>query len=144
MTGSIHRNLERALYRRGFSHPQVRQLMLVQIYLGLASTVLCFAVGGLTAWPLAFAAGALLATWNFYHLARFATTLLGAAYSRGMLVSLLARFYGRLLLTGAALFALLFWGELSISAMLAGLSSLVLSIFCWGVANLAGYTTKEA
>ena len=92
-------------------------------------------------WALALAAGTVLITFNFWSLAKFGQHL---AYMRkGAVVSLLIRFYGRLILSGLALYGLIVFGECSIYALLAGLSTVVVNAIFWGVAGLR-QKVKEA
>ena len=143
----LHRKLERALYVRGFTHPQTRGLMQTQLYacallcaLGLASGPL----GGFVAWSLPMVLGALLATWNFHHICRFAGAVFLEPFSRGLVARLLILFYGRLFVTGAVIFVLLRYCGASSFALLAGLSSVVAAAIAWSALHLTGYTMKEA
>ena len=140
----LREKIEGFLYRQGFTHPQVRRVMLVQVYVALAMCAAGLALGGFAVWPLFMALGALLATWNFYHLSRSVSQLVYVEYSRGMLVGLVVRFYGRLLVTGFVLAALIYWGGAPMSALLTGLSSVVATIVCWGALQMTGTTLKEA
>lgn len=138
----INRGIEKALYERGFYAPQIRALVRYQVYVaGVSFLTLCLLpfVGN---WPLVFVAGVLLATYNFYAMAKFVQQIVTTKFTKGMLVSLLARVYGRLLLTGVALFVLIVWVKASLVALLAGLTTVVATILVW--AGLQIIHVKEA
>jgi hypothetical protein len=82
-------------------------------------------------WGPAFAAGALLATVNFFFLAKVIQEIVHV--QRGAVAALLFGFYLRLILTGVALFLLIAWGEVSAVALLAGLTTVVVAIFVWSL-----------
>lgn len=140
--GSLNHRIEKWLYKRGFANADVRQVMRLQIVVCLG---FCLAgMGALTVtllgqrwFGLGLVAGTLLATWNFYHLAKGVPGLLRGGFERGKAVTLLVSFYGRLFLTGAVLFSLIFWAQVSYIALLTGLSSVVATIALWGMARSA-------
>lgn len=138
----IPERIDRALLRRGFSQLEVRRLVRAQIVLSGALVLACLVAAGLSAWGLAFAAGAVLATVNFYSLARFVQHLVNQP--RGAVMALLLRFYGRLILTGAALYGLIVWLNAPAWALLAGLSTVVVTAVYWGASRLHGHNVKEA
>jgi hypothetical protein len=142
MLARTKERIEAALYRRGFTVPEVRQVVRNQVLLAMVSTVaglLCLAI---TPLALHFALGALLVTVNFYALAKFVQE---AVYvKQGQIVALLVQFYGRLLLTGLLLFAMVVWLEVSVAALSAGLSTLVVTIVTWGATQIFGHKVKEA
>ncbi len=138
----IPERIDRALLRRGFSQMEVRRLVRVQIVLSGVLALACIVAAGLSAWGLAFAAGAALATVNFYSLARFVQHIVNQP--RGAVMALLLRFYGRLILTGAALYGLIVWLNAPAWALLAGLSTVVVTAVYWGASRLHGHNVKEA
>lgn len=139
MLTGISRRIESALYRRGFRHQEVRRLVTMQISLAAGLSLLLAATG---MWGLAFAAGALIVTVNFYHLARFAQI---AVYERyGAVGAQLMRFYLRLGLTGVALYGLIVWLQVPLSGLLAGLTTVVATALAFGATRLAGQKVKEA
>jgi hypothetical protein len=145
MAGRMRRlndRVEKGLYRRGYVHPDVRQLVRNQIYIMAASLL----IGGLLApvvpAALHFAAGTVLVSLNFFSLARFAQGITRTQH--GAVVALLARFYGRLILTGAVLFALIVWAHAPLVALLAGISTVVVNAVYWGITRHSGQNAKEA
>ncbi|WP_027179744.1 ATP synthase subunit I [Maridesulfovibrio bastinii] len=143
-----NQKIESFLRRRGFTHPDIRCLVRNQLYLALGACVFAVMATGsaqwtniLTPWAMAFAAGTLLISINFWSLAKFGQHLV---YMRkGAVTSLLIRFYLRLILTGVALYGLIAYCNLPIVAILAGLSTVVVNAIFWGVAGLR-QKVKEA
>ncbi len=138
----MNQKIESFLHRRGFTHPDVRSLVRNQLYLTAGTCLLAALLSiGFAQWALGLAAGAVLITFNFWSLAKFGQHL---AYMRkGAVVSLLVRFYGRLILSGLAIYGLIVWGQCSIYALLAGLSTVVVNAIFWGVAGFR-QKVKEA
>ncbi|MFW6324920.1 MAG: ATP synthase subunit I [Desulfovibrionales bacterium] len=132
---NLDHRVEAGLYRRGFTNQDVRSLIKIQLYLATTGSA-----GVLLAMPLlwggAFFAGALLATLNFYSLARIVQQLVFV--QKGAVVPLLVSFYARLILTGAALYALIVWAGVPVVALLAGLTTVVVTILIWGVIAFRG------
>ncbi len=139
MMGKVRHSVESALYRRGFRQPDVRRLVALQIMLA-AGLSLLFAFTGM--WGAAFAAGALIATVNFYALARFAQMAIhvpqGAAGAQVM------RFFIRLGLTGVVLYVLIIRLGVPLSGLLAGLTTVVVTALAWGAVRYSGQKVKEA
>lgn len=141
--------IERFLRRRGYTHPDVRRLVALQIVLAAVASALALAVCGAGScgnlgWSVA--AGALLATVNFASLARFAQHL--PYVQQGAVAALLIRFYGRLALTGLALAGCIILGRASVAGLLAGLSTVLVTGTYWGLSTcrsrLGGDNVKEA
>ncbi|SKA97119.1 ATP synthase I chain [Paucidesulfovibrio gracilis DSM 16080] len=129
----MFRKLEAMLYKRGFTHPQVRAMVRNQLVL---ATLSILTVNGLTlfsVWGWSFAAGCLLMTVNFWWMAKAGQKLVSA--QKGAVTALLILFYGRMALTGLALFALIAWLDASVSGLLVGLSTVVVNAITWGTAN---------
>ncbi|WP_235896507.1 ATP synthase subunit I [Oceanidesulfovibrio marinus] len=144
MAGRLSHGVEAKLYKRGFTQPAVRRLITWQVLVTLAvlpAGVLFFWLG---LWPLAFVAGSLLATFNFYFLAKSLQQIVFVKYDRQLLVSVLLRFYGRLGITAVALFLLIVWCRVPVVALVAGLSTVVATIVVWGGARLFEQNAKEA
>jgi len=140
----IHQRVETFLYKRGFKAPEIRQLVRNQLYILAVS---CFAAVGLGWFSpefLYFAMGTLLVTFNFYSLAKFVQQLVLFKSTRKAVVELLLRFYGRLFLSGLFLCVLIAWVGVSAVALLAGLSTVVVTIFLWGGSRFIGQKVKEA
>lgn len=143
-TGTLSHKVEARLYQQGFTQPAVRRLIAWQILLTMAvlpAGALFFWIG---LWPLAFVAGSVLATFNFYFLAKSIQQIVYVQYDRQLLVSMLFRFYGRLGITAVALFLLIVWCRVPVVALVAGLSTVVATIVVWGGARLFEQNAKEA
>jgi hypothetical protein len=127
--GSLDQKVEAWLYRRKFANPGVRGLVKSQLYVALLSSVIVLVIA--PQWAIGVTAGAVLATFNFFFLAKVIQEIV---YVRGGAVgALLFGFYLRLFLTGAALYLLIVWGEMSAVAILAGLTTVVVTILMWSV-----------
>lgn len=144
MLKSSARKTDEWLWRRGFRASEIRLLLRCQMLVSGVSLLAGVACAPLRDWGLWFGVGAALSTFNFYALARFVQGIVFLPYTRAMAAGLMFRFYGRLLLTGLALFGLIVWLKVSVTALLAGLSTCVLSIAAWGIARGAGQKVKEA
>ncbi|MDY7000249.1 MAG: ATP synthase subunit I [Thermodesulfobacteriota bacterium] len=140
----IHQRIETILYKRGFKAPEIRQLVRNQLYILVASSVAAAGLGWFLPAVLYFAMGVLLITFNFYSLAKFVQQLVFFKSTGKAIVELLLRFYGRLFLTGLILFVLIAWVGVSAAALLAGLSTVVVTIFLWGGSRFIGQKVKEA
>ncbi len=141
---TVAHKIEKALYARGFTSAPVRKLMRNQIFVLLGSVMLLLLVPFAGWWPLDFAVGSLLVTYNFYALARFVQQMVLQTYTKEKLFGLLVRVYGRLLLTGLTLFVLIRWGQASVPALVAGLSTVAATIIIWGLAQRFEQNVKEA
>jgi hypothetical protein len=127
--GSLDQKIEAWLYRRGFVIQEVRRLVKCQLYVSLMSSVGALILA--PSWGGGFAAGALLMTLNFIFLARVIQELVYVR--RGAVTALLFGFYLRLFMTGAALYLLIVWVGVSAVALLAGLTTVVVTILMWSV-----------
>ncbi|MFW6323674.1 MAG: ATP synthase subunit I [Desulfovibrionales bacterium] len=132
---SIDRRIESGLYRKGFENPVMRKLVRLQLYLGVVGSAAAMIVSP-GEWGPAFLAGAVLATLNFYSLARLIQQLVFVR--KGAVLVLLISFYGRLILTGVLLFVLIAWVHASAMGLLAGLTTVVVTILMWGVLFVLG------
>jgi hypothetical protein len=134
----LQTRIERQLYKRGFHVPDVRKMAGQQMELMLLS-VLALPLGRL---GFDYFAGVALATLNFLALARIIQELV---YLRKGAVSVqLFSFYGRLILTAGVLFVLIAYAGSSVSALLVGLSTVLINILLWGLSQLLGKKSKEA
>ncbi|MDK2955173.1 MAG: hypothetical protein PWQ57_669 [Desulfovibrionales bacterium] len=139
----IIQRLDKALYRRGFRLEAIRQLVRNQILLALLSALAFFAAAGISKASLGFFAGAAIVTLNFYALALVAPGLVHLA--KGAVAPLLFQFYGRLILTGILLYLLIAWLHVSIIALLAGLSTVMVNALLWAALfYIIGRKVKEA
>jgi hypothetical protein len=127
--GNLDLRIESWLRRRGYVNPGVRGLVKSQLYVATLCSAAALVL--FRPWGPAFAAGALLATVNFFFLAKVIQEIVHV--QRGAVAALLFGFYLRLILTGVALFLLIAWGEVSAVALLAGLTTVVVAIFVWSL-----------
>ena len=139
----IH-NLDKQLFKDGFTKPELRGLLKVQIILVLCAACLALCLSWISVWPLAFAAGASIVTLNFYWMAGFVRQITRFTYDRMLLAGLLVRFYGRLVLTGILLFVLILWLKVPVIPLLMGLSTVVATIVIWGATRMVEQKAKEA
>ncbi|WP_035252113.1 ATP synthase subunit I [Desulfocurvus vexinensis] len=129
-------SIERQLLRRGFSHRETRMLVRDQLALTGALCALALVLGWRWPWLLDAAAGALLASFNFYLLAGFLQRVL--VNRDGAVANLLLRFYGRLILTAAVMVGLIAWAGASIPALLLGLSTGIATVLIWAISRVTG------
>ncbi len=141
---SIRQKIESRLYRLGFSAPIVRHLLCTQIMICAAALIAGVAFFMLTLWPLAFAAGAVLATFSLWNIARFAQAHVHQQFSAQLGLLLFFSFTGRFLLIGVALFALIVLLRLPIIPLVLGLTSTIAGIAVWGISRYSRKTAKEA
>ena len=102
MIQKARHSIESVLYRHGFRNADVRHLVTLQIMLA-AGLSLLFALTGM--WGAAFAAGAFIATVNFFALAKFAQVAIHVP--QGAVGAQVMRFFLRLAATGLALYGLI-------------------------------------
>lgn len=140
----IHHKTEAGLFKRGFKSPEVRKIVRNQLYILCLSLITAAALGWISPIFLHFAAGVILITYNFYSLAKFVQQIVFFRSSGKAVFELLIRFYGRLIITGVALFALIVWAGVSVPALLAGLSTVIVTILFWGATQMLGHKVKEA
>ncbi len=139
----IHR-VDKFLYNRGFNHPQVRSLMRAQLLVALSSSLSLALVPFLGLWVVYFTLATLLMTYNFYALAKFVQLIVHQRFTRTLLFSLLIRVYGRLIVTGLALYVLVSLCHASLPALFAGLGTVAITIVVWGLAQRFEQNVKEA
>ncbi len=138
MCKNMRRKIERRLYDWGFHVPEVRGLALRQIYM-LMATVPCALMGKT---GLDIAVGVLLGTMNFLALGKIVQELI--SMQKGAVLIQLFSFYGRLVLTALAFYLLIAFTGASAIMLLLGMSTVVLNILLWGMAQFLGKTSKEA
>lgn len=134
----MRRKIERRLYDWGFHVPEVRGLALRQIYM-LMATVPCALMGKT---GLDIAVGVLLGAMNFLALGKIVQELI--FMQKGAVLIQLFSFYGRLVLTALAFYLLIAFTGASAIMLLLGMSTVVLNILLWGMAQFLGKTSKEA
>lgn len=134
MLAVLVQKIDAMLYRRGFALGDARRLMRNQMLLGALGSVAAVLVTGFSTWGFSFAAGALLISINFWWLSKAAQELVRVR--QGAMFTLLMLFYGRLLLTGAAIALLIVWFGASAFGLLAGLSTVVVNATLWGILQI--------
>lgn len=127
------RALDRFLLKRGFEHPEARALMRSQLMVATTSSLALLVMGRISEWALAFAAGAAVATFNFWALARVVQRLVYV--QRGAVLTLLLIFYGKLILSGIALYLLIGVWQVPVWSLVLGLSTVVVTITAWGLVH---------
>ncbi|MDL2267798.1 hypothetical protein LJC46_07430 [Desulfovibrio sp. OttesenSCG-928-G15] len=136
--------LERRLYSFGFTLPVVRHMVCVQLMVTAAGLTLGLLFIWLSAWPLAFGAGAALATYSLWHVAKVAQGMVHLEFSAALAMRLFLGFSLRMLLIGVVLFALIVWLGAPVAPLLVGLTSAVISIALWGISRFSRKPVKEA
>ena len=140
----FHHWVERRLYNRGFSSPQVRSLLATQMLVTAAAAIPGVTLCWLTLWPLSFAVGAAIAGFSFWNIARFAQAAIHTPYSTALALRLFIGFSARLILISVVLFALIVWLRAPLAPLLIGLGSAMAGIVVWGLSRLSRKTVKEA
>ena len=141
---SIREKIESRLYHLGFSSATVRHILCTQGMLCGAALIAGLLLFPLTAWPLSFAAGALIAAYSLWGIARFAQANVRQQYSTILVLKLLFSFTGRFLIIGIALFVLIVQIKAPIIPLVIGLTSTVAGIVAWGISRYFRKTAKEA
>ncbi|WP_243544364.1 ATP synthase subunit I [Pseudodesulfovibrio tunisiensis] len=139
MMRKLNQMVERLLVRSGFAHPEVRVIVRNQIYVSLGTSLAIMLVLACSPWALAYAAGAVLATVNFWALARIAQQLVYVR--KGAPFILFAIFMGKMVLSGLALYWLIGIVRIPIWGLVAGLGTVVANI---AVSNLVQMGRKNA
>jgi len=139
--GRMNHRTEAFLRRNGFYLEDVRNLVRNQIYMFILGCALV-AFSGFSEWALAFGAGCTVSTINFWLLAKGLQSVVHNP--DGAIAVSLIRFYGRLVLSGLALFGLIIWASLPLAALIAGLSTVIVNILFWGVFRFHRQKVKEA
>ena len=143
MMQNLRDGLDRWLYRRGYVHPEVRELVRNQLVLTALVCVACLPFAGVSVTAWSFAAGTAIITANFCSLAKFGQRITGFGNKREAIAAVLARFYFRLALTGLVLFGLIVWFGATPLPLLAGIATVVVNFIVWGVARHAGSKTHQ-
>ncbi len=140
--GKMIERVDAFFHRRGFTHPDVRELARNQAVIVLIALLCCAPFAAFSTWAWSFAAGASLISLNFWSLARFGQRVAGYESKKEAVLVVLFRFYLRLGLTGLALYALIVWAGASATALLAGLSILVVNFLFWGISRMSPKTRE--
>lgn len=115
--------------------------MRTQVYLAVFSSLILLTGTALSAWALAYAAGALVVSVNFWYMAKAVQILLYVR--KGAVTSLLLLFYGRLIVTVLAIMGLIILLDAPVVGLLSGLSTVVVSAITWALVNVM-QKAKEA
>jgi hypothetical protein len=143
MTRNLRDRLDRWLLRRGYVHPEVRELVRNQLLLTALVFVVCLPLSGISVAAWSLAAGTAIVTANFCSLARFGQRITGYENKREAVMAVLARFYLRLAISGGALFACIVWFGAQPLPLLAGISTVVVNFLVWGAWRQAGSKTHQ-
>lgn len=141
---SFRHKLEQLLYRSGFASAVVRRFLCTQLIICGLGLIIGAAAYPFTLWPLTFAAGVAIATFSFWHIARFVQGSIFHQFSAMLAVKLFLGFTGRFIVISAALFALIVWLRAPIIPLLIGLTSTIAGIAAWGISRYSRKTAKEA
>lgn len=150
MMRNMRDGLEAWLLRRGYDHPEVRELVRNQFLLTALVVAGCAVLFPVWDGAWALAVGTVLVTLNFCSLARFGQRVTGYANRREAVAAVLARFYLRLAATGLVLFVCIAWLGAKPLPLLAGISTVVGNFVVWGALRHGGskahqtFTGKEA
>ncbi|SNS22850.1 ATP synthase I chain [Humidesulfovibrio mexicanus] len=134
MFAELVRKMDAVLYRRGFALVEARRLMRNQVLLAAGGSAVACLASGFSNWGFSFAAGACIISINFWWLSKAAQELVRVR--RGAMFTLLTLFYGRLVLTAAAIAMLVAWAGASAYGLLAGLSTAIANAVLWGVLQI--------
>ncbi|MCF8085278.1 MAG: ATP synthase subunit I [Desulfohalobiaceae bacterium] len=141
MRKTVNADLRSFLGIPGGDYPEIQRILALHSGTVAALAALLFAAG----WShllLAYALGALLASFNLLVLARLVPQLV--FLRSGAVFSLLVSFYLRLFFTGGVLFAAVYAVQLNALGLLLGLSTVFASFLAWGGSFLVSRKQKEA
>lgn len=140
---SLRDKLDRVLLRRGYTHPEVRELVRNQLILTALVLVVTLPFAGISTAAWSLAAGTCIITANFCSLARFGQRITGYANKGEAVAAVLARFYLRLAVSGLVLFACIVWLGAQPLPLLAGITTVVVNFLVWGAWRHAGSKTRQ-
>ncbi len=143
MIKNLRDRLDRWLFRRGYEHPEVRELVRNQLLLTALVLVATLPFSGVSVAAWSLAAGTVIITANFCSLAKFGQRITGYSNKRDAVAAVLARFYLRLAVSGAALFACIVWFGAAPLPLLAGITTVVVNFLVWGAWRHAGSKTHQ-
>ena len=122
----------------------MRHLLCTQALICFAALIAGALLFPLTAWPLSFGAGAILAAYSLWGIARFSQASTQRHYSAMLGFKAVCSFTGRFLVIGAVLFVLIVLLGTPVIPLVIGLSSSVAGITAWGISRYFGKTATEA
>ena len=140
----LNEKIEKRLYFKGFRLPDIRSILRIQIQLCGIAIVTALCTVWFSVWPITFAIGAVIATLSFFSIAKFIQQIILQEYDRGMLTGMLFRFYGRLLIVGVVVAALIVKAHVPMMALVAGLATSMVTMLIWMISRQNERKTKEA
>lgn len=136
--------IEKILRNRGFTSPNSRRIMANQLLLTIAALGVGILAFPVTLWPVSFALGAVLATVNFWWMAKSVRWSVSQRFSPALALVYFGGFLLRFTGTGVLLYILLVQLSLPLVPHVAGLSSVVLCLMITAFSRTAGNSCKEA
>ena len=140
MVRKSRHGIEKYLRAKGFTSPESRRIIADQILLTAAACALGLIAFPLTAWPLAFGLGTLIATVNLWQIARFAHWSVGRKFSGTLAFIGFGAYLFRFAGTGVILYLLLVRAAMPLLPLVAGLSSLVVWLSVMRFTRDAGHS----
>jgi len=140
----LNEKIEKRLYFKGFRLPDIRSILRIQIQLCGIAIVTALCTVWFSVWPITFAIGAVIATLSFFSIAKFIQQIILQEYDRSMLTGMLFRFYGRLLIVGVVVAALIVKVHVPMMALVAGLATSMVTMLIWMISRQNERKTKEA
>ena len=141
MSNGLRKKSEAWLHQRGIVHPQAQWLVTFQVLLAVVLTVGLLLGGGIR-FGLGFGIGSLLVSINFFVLAKIVPQLIQV--QQGNVFALLSSFYLRLFFAAIVLFLAIVPARLPPVAILAGLSTILVTIVVWIGKYIVTQQHKEA
>lgn len=143
MSGRLRHKIDYFLYKQQFYSPTVRRLLNSQLCLVLLAVFTGLIFLPLSLWPAAFACGAALALFNFWHIARFASVNVEKKFSALMGGKYFLLFNLRLLITGLVLVGLIVYCMMPVLPLVAGLSSAPCIVLFWSISKITSKYARE-
>lgn len=143
MNERLRHKIDCFLYKQQFYSESIRELLYYQILIVLLTAFVGLPLITVSLWPLAFACGAFLALFNFWHIARFVSRHIQQPFSVLMAGKFFILFNLRLILTGLALVGLIVYYTVPVVPLVAGLSSALCVALLWTLFKLTPKHTRE-
>ena len=115
----------------------------MQILLTLAATTISCVTFWLSLWPVAFSAGAIVVTCNLLWLAMAVQWCTEQKYTKKLALIHFLLFIFRFSLLALVLYVLIAWLHMPVLPLVAGLSSVIISLVLWGLSLVSGHSFKE-
>ncbi|WP_243368705.1 ATP synthase subunit I [Fundidesulfovibrio soli] len=139
----MRERLDSLLERAGFHHAEGRELVRMQIAIATGLSLAAVSISELSDWGWAFMGGAALITVNFWWLVKYAQNVMSNA--AGAAGGAFFRFFVRLGVTGAGLYAMIVEAGWPVWAIVAGTITVMVTILVWGARKRArSNSAKEA